>query len=232
MRRSFSRSPSSGFTLVEVLVVIAIIGLVVALALPAVQSAREAARRAICINHLGQLGLALQQYQSQVGSFPPFRLMSVLPYYGSSPPYTVNCVSAQSQLLPGLEQGPLYNAINFSVPCFLDPATEDHPENGTAARVLLDVFVCPSDTLTREQRFGPINYRANAGPCGDCEELPPPTSASVVEALGRGLFSGDGATLAAVADGLSNTLAFAEKLVGTPSEKTFDTKSRLARRIR
>lgn len=221
MRRS-SRTALPGFTLVELLVVTAIVGLLAGLLLPAVQSAREAARRATCTNHLRQLGLALNQYQSIVGSFPPFRLMSPLLYYSQTSPYIVNDVSAQTALLPALDQRPLYDSINFSTPCFLDPVPQGHPQNETAAGVVLEVFLCPSDTLTTQQAYGPISYRANAGLCGDCATGSVPTTILQSQGLSSGLFTRRGATPAAVTDGLSNTLGFAEKLVGTPGGGTFD----------
>jgi len=211
--RKPTRTVLPGFTLIELLVVIAIIGILVGLLLPAVQSAREAARRASCTNHLRQLGLALLQYQSSVGSFPPYRLMSVLPYSPPPGPLTVSDVSAQTALLPHLDQGPLYSSINFSVPFFETPVPPGYPQNETAARVFLDVFLCPSDPLTAQQSYGPVSYRANAGSCGQC---------AMGNGIDSGLFTTRGATPAAVIDGLSNTLGFAEKLVGTADEGAFD----------
>jgi prepilin-type N-terminal cleavage/methylation domain-containing protein/prepilin-type processing-associated H-X9-DG protein len=211
-----------GFTLVELLAAIAIIGLLAAMLVPAVQSARETARRSACANHLRQLGLALHQYESIVGSFPPFRTMSVLPYFGSTSPYIVNDISVQTVLLPQIEQKPLYDSINFSIPCFLEPAPPYYPQNGTAAHVFIDVFLCPSDTLTAQQVYGPISYRANAGVCGDCAMGPFSTPIAQSSGLTSGLFTLRGVSPAAVGDGLSNTLAFAEKLVGTPNGSEFD----------
>ncbi len=206
---------SRGLTLIELLVVIAIIGLLVGIALPAVQSAREAARRSTCSSHLRQLGLALHEYQSAVGSFPPFELRSYLPYY-SSPPHTVNAsiTSAQTALLPYLEQASVYHSINFLVPLVEIPSSRIYTENETVSRVVLDLFLCPSDSLTGRQVYGPINYRANAGTCGRC----------ATGWIDSGLFTTRGAAPAAVTDGLSNTLGFAEKLVGTPEGGPFDPK--------
>src|SRR5579884_2023198 len=103
-----------GFTLIELLVVIAIIAVLIALLLPAVQSAREAARRAQCTNNLKQIGLGLQNYHSSVNSFPP----------GGCNAGNVESVggtgawgnwSAFSMMLPYLEQQQVYNACNFMV---------------------------------------------------------------------------------------------------------------------
>src|SRR2546425_5598624 len=95
------KKDSRGFTLIELLVVIAIIAVLVSLLLPAVQQAREAARRSQCKNNLKQFGLAMHNYLSSY---------SVFPLCGSS---TVNAMSVHAFLLPNLDQGPLYNQINF-----------------------------------------------------------------------------------------------------------------------
>ena len=207
------RTATSGFTLIELLVVIAVLGLLAALLLPAVHSAREASRRSLCAGHLRQIGLALQQYQSAVGSFPPYRFFAVLPYTLPPAPVQVRVVSAQASLLPQLDQAPLYNAINFSIPFYETPVPIGYPQNETVARVFLDVFLCPSDPLTSQQAYGSVSYRVNAGSCGRCAEENGPDS---------GLFTTRGATPASVIDGLSNTLAFAEKLVGTAESNSFD----------
>ena len=221
--RWFSKPAARGFTLVELLVVIAIIGLLAAMLMPAVQAAREAAHRASCSNHLRQLGLALHQYQSSVGLFPPYTIQSVLLFFSTKSPYIVNQVSPQTMLLPDLEQTALYNAINFSIPTLLEPFSIKYPQNESVARVFLDVFLCPSDTLTARQAYGPINYRVNAGLCGfDCSTAATPTTPPSANGVDSGLFTSRGVTPAAVTDGLSNTLGFAEKLVGTPDGGQFD----------
>ncbi len=204
---------NAGFTIVELVVVIGIISLLIGLLLPAVQSAREAARRATCTNHLRQLSLGLQQYQATTGAFPPYHTMSFLPYAFPPAPVYVRNVSVQTALLPHLEQGDLYSAINFSVPFFVTPVMDGFPENETVAQVVLDVFLCPSDHLTAQQTYGPVSYRANAGSCGAC---------AAQYGQDSGLFTSRGATPASVLDGLSYTLGFAEKLVGTPPGGGFD----------
>src|SRR3954467_13166604 len=103
-----------GFTLIELLVVIAIIAVLISLLLPAVQSAREAARRAQCINNLKQIGLAVANYESSISMFPPGGIT-----YKQDP---VNCAISQRLftfldfILAYMEQQPVYNAINFSFP--------------------------------------------------------------------------------------------------------------------
>lgn len=203
----------AGFTIVELVVVIAMIGLLVGLLLPAVQSAREAARRAACTNNLRQLSLALHQYQSMAGVFPPYCITSILPYAAPSGAVFLSKASVQTVLLPHLEQAPLYSSINFSVPFFNTPVSPGFPENVTVSQVVLDVFLCPSDFLTPQQNYGPVNFRANAGLCGAC---------AVENGRDSGLFTSRGASPAHITDGLSNTLGFAEKLVGTRPNAVFD----------
>src|SRR4051812_20195491 len=99
-----------GFTLIELLVVIAIIGVLIALVLPAVQMAREAARRIQCTNNLKQIGLAVHNYESALGALP---MAMVLSGSGNTATYTT-AWSAQARLLPYLEGGNLFNAANLS----------------------------------------------------------------------------------------------------------------------
>ena len=160
-----------GFTLIELLVVIAIIAVLIALLLPAVQSAREAARRAQCVNNLKQIGLALHNYHSATGAFPPGHSQganggaSGLPYsgYGGWTEF-----SAQALMLPYMEQTPLYNAINFSY-CGGYSAAGAINFTGFTARV--SSFLCPSDNyangggaITSSTGTPNINsYRASVG---------------------------------------------------------------------
>jgi len=148
-----SRS-NRGFTLIELLVVIAIIAILIALLLPAVQQAREAARRTQCKNHLKQWGLALHNYHDVAGQFPP---SCINPGSNRSPefvpPGMVRNTTGYLLLLPYLEQAPLYNQIDFNLPT--------GPEDwmgvgvgvaGTATQDVLDGVVipiqyCPSDPI-------------------------------------------------------------------------------------
>src|SRR5436305_3041088 len=101
MRRSLLRRTRAAFTLVELLVVIAIIGVLVAILLPAVQTAREAARRMQCGNHIRQIGLALQNYHGVQGAFPPGAFKGVCGYK----------MGWVVRIFPYLEQGPRYDGI-------------------------------------------------------------------------------------------------------------------------
>jgi prepilin-type N-terminal cleavage/methylation domain-containing protein/prepilin-type processing-associated H-X9-DG protein len=131
-----------GFTLIELLVVIAIIAVLISLLLPAVQSAREAARRAQCTNNLKQLGIALANYESSNGSFP----MAFFEQFceptaqncGGGPPSIGNGYGPMVALLPYYEQGPLYNSYNTSLEAFGD-------SNSTIDATGMATLWCPSD---------------------------------------------------------------------------------------
>lgn len=126
----------AGFTLVELLVVIAIIGILVALLLPAVQAAREAARRTQCVNNLKQLGLGLLNYESTRGVFPPGQRKDCP---------SCDRHSWSSVLLPYFEQGPLFDQLDQSKP-FTDPV------NLPATTTVIGGYLCPSTGRKAEHR--------------------------------------------------------------------------------
>ena len=134
-----------GFTLVEILVVLAVIGLLVAILLPAVQSAREVARRMTCANNLKQLGLAMASYESSHACLPRGQ-------------QSWNGFSLHYALLPFLEQGSLYNAVNSTV----SPLSRPSNANYTFNDVSLAVLLCPSDSQPMFED-GYTNYAGNAG---------------------------------------------------------------------
>jgi prepilin-type N-terminal cleavage/methylation domain-containing protein len=135
-----------GFTLIELLVVIAIISVLIALLLPAVQSAREGARRAGCQNNLKQIGLALHNYLSDYGVF-------AIGYVAWPNPDT-NVTSPgwgwASAILPQLVQQPLYGATNFAL-------VIEHPSNLTTRTTALEIFVCPTDRSTGRFKMTDVN---------------------------------------------------------------------------
>ena len=209
------RRRSSGFTLIECLVALAIIAVLIALLLPAVQAAREAARRVQCVNNLKQIGLAIHAYEGTHGCFPPGSMLSIEPvhYYGY--------YSLHAHMLPYLEQPSLYNKINFDIGANPDAIDGSHDlvhqllpnaglvntVNATVRSTSVALFLCPSDGGA----FAAGNsYRGNAG-VGQSyfasQEHPD---------SGNGMFPEWGRiTPALVLDGLSHTAAFSERLRGS-----------------
>jgi prepilin-type N-terminal cleavage/methylation domain-containing protein/prepilin-type processing-associated H-X9-DG protein len=138
------RRRSSGFTLIELLVVIAIIGVLIALLLPAVQSAREAARRSQCVNNMKQIGLAMQNYHDSQNIFP----LGADEY----PSYSGDCVrsghTAFSFILNQMEQANAFNAINFNIHARgtdLGGTLAAGPPNYTGLITKIASYICPSD---------------------------------------------------------------------------------------
>lgn len=142
-----------GFTLIELLVVIAIIAILIALLLPAVQQAREAARRTQCKNNLKQIALALHNYDSAHGAFP----MGVLGTSGTSS-MTNPLTSWETLILPFVDQMPLYNQYNFNVPF-------DNSLNAPTVISLVPVFRCATQLVDGvvDNKYGCNHYAGNAG---------------------------------------------------------------------
>jgi prepilin-type N-terminal cleavage/methylation domain-containing protein len=140
-----ARRPQRGFTLIELLVVIAIIAILIALLLPAVQQAREAARRTQCVNNLHQIGLAMHNYENAFRTFPPGYVAGNPPY----PPFVQNshergCWTWGTMILPYIDQAPLYNQLNPGP--ILPQQVLATPAGLRAMQTPLEAFRCPSDT--------------------------------------------------------------------------------------
>ena len=218
----------TAFTLVELLVVIAIIGVLVGLLLPAVQAAREAARRMQCSNNLKQIGLAIHNYASTHKRFP----FGKGPSYPGAPVYAR--WSQHALLLPFLEQTPLYNTLDFRFPpetpgmggvvAFMPPHVNSGGLNAAGSRTPVTGFFCPSDQSPSDAWQAQNNYVGNQGgwlcdrsdqPAGAGDVAPTETQTGVFYFLSK-VRPGD------VTDGLSNTIFFSEKIrgQGTPNPRT------------
>ncbi len=226
-RKSKIENPKSAFTLVELLVVITIIGILISLLLPAVQSAREAARRMQCSNHLKQLGLALHNYHAA---------HAILPF---ATPFDNRAPAAKpggtwvAMLLPFLEQSPLYDQFDFTKPM-------NHADNAVAVRTVVPGMVCPTDPAGTQPIFEdrgnlsnsnpPVSlglwYSASMGPThpDSCPFCPEPRPSYCCQGNNYGSTSPDnnfvgvfgrypaGVRFADIRDGLSNTLMLGETL--------------------
>jgi prepilin-type N-terminal cleavage/methylation domain-containing protein len=223
------------YTLIELLVVISVISLLIGLVLPAVQQAREAARRAVCGANLRQVGLPLASYVDEHEILPPGRTSIYDPRYaGPNPPCTGKRIdkSALVRILPYLDQSALFNAVNQDLSIFA-------LENTTLFAVHVATFACPSDPATLglqnvppgkltpmapdppngPWRIAPTSYAASVG---SHDVLALPSAYSDCTVPGQVLGQSDGAfpdgrsiRLAEITDGLGPTLFFCERVVTT-----------------
>jgi len=203
MRNSSLRK---GFTLVELLVVISIIGILIALLLPAVQSAREAARRVQCSNNLRQLALATINFQTGFRVFPPSRTWDMV--VGDSG----GSWSAQARILPFMEETANYKYINFSQ----SDGSVLGPDGNPLQSQRIGTLICPSEandtmclTATNTPSSYPMNYGVNLGPWFIYDPI--------ANSGGPGAFFPNAMlTPPQFQDGLSKTLMFAEVKAFTP----------------
>jgi len=223
------RAARLGFTLIEVLVVIAIISILMALLLPAAQAAREAARRMRCSNNLKQIGLALHAYHDAMGSLPPGRSPTYDPRFAGPDQRCSGFIdkSFLVMLLPDMEQPALYDAVNHDLSIF-------SRENATVHPVAIRSYACPSDPEARARDadttrmvgpgflspgerlvmgftsysgcFGSFDVYALPHPNNDCSP-PHPLTAQANGSLG----DVSPIRFASVTDGLSHTIFVSEK---------------------
>ena len=140
-----------GFTLIELLVVIAIIAILIALLLPAVQQAREAARRSQCRNNMAQLGLALHNYELAFTVFPPGTVNAEGPIVTERKGYHM---SWTVQILPHIDRSPVFKRIDFTKGVYEEP-------NLAVAKLTIPTYVCPSEpTIENDQSEKMSNYAA------------------------------------------------------------------------
>lgn len=245
-------SRSRGFTLVELLVVIAIIGVLVGLLLPAVQAARESARRSQCINNLKQMGLAAANHESAFGAFPPGRFVpevinsdgSVNANYSNyqdlgdgSGLRRTGFYSVHIWLLPYMEANNVYDLIDFKVPHVKKMLNPTNP-NLAAYSTAQSLFICPSDGNTGRV-ISENNYRVNYGgatPGAGAQSRQNQDdfgqgANDLWPASGNGAFTvakygKKGLSARAFTDGLSNTAFFSERTKGSGE----DTSGRAATR--
>jgi prepilin-type N-terminal cleavage/methylation domain-containing protein/prepilin-type processing-associated H-X9-DG protein len=219
-----SRHMRQAFTLIELLVVIAIIGVLVALIMPAVQAARESARRTQCVNNLKQIGIALLGYHDAVSSFPDGYIVMrcgdgvsanlCVPMLGIGE--ETNVVLG---ILPYLDQRPMFDGWNFTLPIGCPKCYCAGDVNLTSRSVRLSVYQCPSDPMPK----GVISYR---GVTGSVPYSVPALEIFNDDRAPDGVFyNGSAVSISDVTDGTSNTVMFTERLQGAGSGNVGQTRA-------
>ncbi|MCA8982595.1 MAG: DUF1559 domain-containing protein, partial [Planctomycetaceae bacterium] len=198
----------AGFTLIELLVVIAIIAILVALLLPAVQQAREAARRSSCKNNLKQLGLALHNYHDTFNVFPPGSVRQ--PTGGGVNEWESSMIGWQARILSFMEQAALYDLIEWG----RTPGANGTP-NTTVRGTEVAGYRCPSDPGTRattgQTTYAPTNYVVCTADSGSYT-----AGGSLFQNNGRSvMFQNSAVNMRDILDGTSNTMAVSECRVGS-----------------
>lgn len=194
-----------GFTLIELLVVIAIIAILIALLLPAVQQAREAARRTQCRNNLKQLGIALHNSHDTFGMFTANGVAGTTEDVGGRYNQAWLAWSGFAMLLPYIDQAPVYNKINWS---YRWDSNVAGTVNNDMARTRIPAFLCTSDpgsNVFYTANMGPTSYGISNGPGSNWNMSAVPVGFAT-------LFSGS--RTSDITDGTSNTLAVSEQRVG------------------
>ena len=200
------------FSLVELLVVIGIIGILVALLLPAIQASRSASSRTSCANNLRQLGIAAHNYESAHGYFPAGSVAKEFSA-DTKTPWTFYRWSALAVLTPYLENTAAYQSLDLSFPLY-NNSLNVHPKNADAVKIWVGEFLCPADeprSLT--EGFAPTNYATCTG-SGTAGGSPHSTD---------GIFFINSQTrVGKITDGTSKTALFSESTLGRPQEGAHD----------
>lgn len=201
---------------------VSVIGILVALVLPAVQAAREAGRRAQCTDHIRQVGIALNTFQAARRFYPPGASAAVLwstviNGVTTAVPSPDANYAPQMQILPFVEETTVYNSVNLVL-----PDSGNGPANSTAKSTRVALYICPSESSPLLfGATGPTSYRANLG-AGPYAWDPGPGSAVPFPGGGGGAFPlGYSIGPAAFTDGLSQTVMVSEKLMGDDRDDVF-----------
>lgn len=227
-RRGARRTGREGFTLIELLVVAAIITLLAAIITPAVQQARESARRTECVSNLRQLSLATANFESARQHYPVGQHAKISPLYPTIPMHSYQW-GTFAELIPYLEQENVASTMDTSIPYYIP-----NPDGGgniisegnlIALNQTMKIFLCPSDWMRPVsadlgrgiQSFGPTNYVACVGTGKDggiTFEEPNGVGADGV------FFLNSRVRVSEISDGLSNTVFLSESLLGGGGENT------------
>jgi prepilin-type N-terminal cleavage/methylation domain-containing protein/prepilin-type processing-associated H-X9-DG protein len=229
-----------GFTLIELLVVIAIIAVLIGLLLPAVQAAREAARRSQCTNNLKQIGLAVHNYVSSHELLPPGgEVYSCPKSYGAGWTGGPQNYSMKVRLLPYLEQTTVFNTFNYNVSAIWSSTGNACPTfvdgidiNLTARNAYISTFVCPSDGNNIRTDIGQLSTTGDAKPqgkgCSYANNCGLNRYNSNWRSSGITYYQGDDGGLnplrsfTTISDGTSNTALFSEWIKGKGGNGSFD----------
>jgi prepilin-type N-terminal cleavage/methylation domain-containing protein len=222
-----------GFTLIELLVVIAIIAILIALLLPAVQQAREAARRTQCKNNLKQFGVALHNYHDVYGTFPPARVRTTGPGIQS---WNTSNIAWGARILAQIDQAPLFQRINWNQVKGNSTASGHNANPDGAMRQKLAAFRCPSDTESGAGKqfklpdgsgvvqgaapngnYGHGNYAANLGNYARVERQDHNSRINRFDGI---MSEQSSIRMRDITDGTSNTLLIGETVIGFPHRQS------------